>query len=192
MRGFSLAEIMVALVVISLLIVGSYSLTIGFVHEYQWNRVFSKLEDEFLKANTKALAGLSSTKNIPEQYALYFETGTQEMKMWYLELSSKEILFQFPVFDDSIPIQLQKIAVLDKTAPAALLIFTPPFAQLNFYLLSAALPKDSEFVMKPNIEISQTPACSSDTCALELTFVRPGTSNQRTVLIDLQKGIERL
>ncbi|MDF2379306.1 MAG: prepilin-type N-terminal cleavage/methylation domain-containing protein [Candidatus Gracilibacteria bacterium] len=161
LRGFSLIEVLVATVMISIVLIGSIGMTTRYIYNYSWPKLFDAVEQEFLDVNTAALAGFSKAfaksgeniAEIPEMYHLYFEEG-DDLGMYYLEtrmqdvlsneVEKRQITYQEYVSVDVDMLKLERIALFATADPSAstvlsregvLMTWSNPFSQLSFRFL---------------------------------------------------------
>jgi prepilin-type N-terminal cleavage/methylation domain-containing protein len=217
-RGFSLIEILIALLVISILLVAALGMTTRFVSEAAWDRLFVRLERQFLDTNTYALAGFSKAfaltgekiEEVPEMIHLYYELGG-EMGAWYLETKKNEdpallndrlIAYQeFLPIDDVEPIVLKSLALIESddpdstsllTRPAVIITWQNPFSLMNFHFFDVKLAKVGEKLADrftlPDVP-EQCQGPIGANCFLSLTYERPGTTQVKSMVFSKQKGV---
>lgn len=195
-RAFTLLEILIAISITALILAGALSMTSRYVYQLAWDRLFSALESAFLKANASALAGIGEA----EQYHLYLEKTADEPILWYVEtvatdsqdIKKRSVVKQERLETPSSSIVLDHLAIGEASANQALMTFTRPFAFLQLQLLSDQLPKSGEDLSTvfdmPQISASCESAAVS--CALTMTFARPGTTQKKSMVVDAQKKME--
>jgi len=201
-KGFTLLEVLLVIVIISLLLLGSVSLTVKYSSDLQWNRLFHRLEQLVLDVNTYALAGLSfgfeeggSVDDLPDMYHLFIQKG--EPVLWYLESTAGEederrIVFQEKHDLEVGVIDLEEIFLQSDTKTEnlerVLLTWSKPYAQLKFY--GKADIQFSGGQLDETFDLGEISELCDETCSLTLEYQRSG-GDLRRVSLDLQKGISR-
>lgn len=202
-RGFTLIEVLLVMVIISILLFGSLSLTAKYSANLQWNRLFSRLEQLVLDVNTYALAGVSFgfeasggvIEELPDMYHLLIKKG--EPVVWYLEsrengAARRKIVFQERRDLNADAMNLEEIFLRlndeQKSEEQVLLTWSNPYARLQFY------PEASlEFLgdtVEEIFELGEPDELCQENCLLNLEYVK-ADAEKHAVSFDLQKGIYR-
>ena len=217
LRGFSLLEILIAMVIVTILLVGSLRIVDSYLAQASWGRLFTQLERSFLDANVYALAGFSAgyadsgdSADIPEIYHLYLETGDHGQSLWYLEShrenledepEEQQISFQryieLPVKRielDRIQLNSDRVGGSQRTTQQILISWENPFAQLSFYEIANPLTKTANpEELETSLTLPDEPYDGCDTnpreCHVELVYQHPGTGVEKQLMIDLQKAL---
>jgi prepilin-type N-terminal cleavage/methylation domain-containing protein len=211
MRAFSLIEILVVMVIISILLLGSISLTVKYSADLQWNRLFNRLEQMVLDVNTYALAGISlgfeqheEVEELPDMHHLFISKG--EPVVWYLESRAllddeaapsshdRKIVYQEKQDLDVSSMELEQIFLQEsqeggerKSYESVLFTWSNPFARLEF--LDADLEFEGEG-LKETFMLGEQDEMCGENCFLSLGYVKSGGEG-RGILFDLQKGVYR-
>lgn len=214
-----MVEILIAVVLICILLIGALALTAPYAADLQWDRLFDRLEQRFLDTNTYALAGVSMAKavdeeadvsSIPEMYHLFFKKGDAG-EIWYLETRpllpgesapsghNRHITFQQRVDLDVPVLQLEQILLVDEiekttgeSSDSVLVTWANPFAQLSFrFDHSLAFSGDAFLETFRLGDPDEKCEQYPKTCFLSLTYERPESDDRYKMVFDLQKGIYR-
>lgn len=196
-KAFSLLEVLIAISITAIILAGALSMTSRYVHKLAWDRLFSTLENAFLKANASALAGIGEA----EQYHLYLEKTADEPMLWYVETESVEgsgnerkrnVVRQERIEVPTLSIALDSLELAQSFGAQALMTFTRPFAFLQFQLLSEKLSKSGDALASEFDMPSAIASCANaaEPCVLTMSFVRPGTTQVKRMVFDIQKKIE--
>jgi len=221
LRGFSLLEVLVAVVIVSVLLAGGMHMTSRYVYTSAWDRLFDRIEQQFSDVNVYALAGFSAAyeeniqdlNKVPEYYHLYFRTNDSMVEAWYLETQQigtqgvddeYEVVYQQYIDFEVDPIVLEGLSLqnqpdLDKgliqSYDHVFVTWSNPFADLSFQFSSAAPTFRSE-----NGSFGETfrltgpnPVCEdgNTVCHLTLSFLRPGSTDFNRLVLSQQKGVYR-
>jgi prepilin-type N-terminal cleavage/methylation domain-containing protein len=210
-RAFSLIELLVVMVIISILLLGSISLTVKYSADLQWNRLFNRLEQMVLDVNTYALAGISlgfeekeEVSELPDMRHLLMMKG--EPIVWYLESRAlledeaapsshdRKIVYQEKQDLDVSSMELDQIFLQEsqeggerRSFESVLFTWSNPFARLEF--LDADLEFDGKGLKETFVLGEQDEMCESN-CFLSLEYVKSGAEGSG-IMFDLQKGIYR-
>lgn len=152
---------------------------------------------------------------IPDMYHLYFEKGG-EAGVWYLEsrmqdpqsdeVEQRQITFQeFETFDVD-PLELTKLSLHTTSDPntnqvlsrdAILMSWSHPFSQLSFQFFDAKMSRtgselSGQFALPDEPTDCVTVGLGDlKNCFVNLQYVRPGTTQEKSVVFGKQKGIYR-
>ncbi|MDP2691939.1 MAG: prepilin-type N-terminal cleavage/methylation domain-containing protein [Candidatus Gracilibacteria bacterium] len=220
-RGFTLVEILIAMVIISLMLGAGITMTNRYLQGVRWDRLFDRLERQFLDVNTYALAGFTKSDvgddlaELPEMYHLYFEADQDEFGLWYIESKQRGVVsenertisFQEHIDDlDVFPIQLNELVLREgpdsetgerRTADSVVMTWSRPFSQLSFRIFdegSGGLDQSEEGILSSDFDLpEEIEDCQQfpKVCHLTMTFIWPETSVERSMIFDLQKGVTR-
>ncbi|MGE3278897.1 MAG: type II secretion system protein [Candidatus Altimarinota bacterium] len=198
-RGFTLIEVLLVIVMLSMLLLGSVSLTVKYSADLQWNRLFHRLEQLVLDVNTYALAGLSFgfeegglVDDLPDMHHLFLQKG--EPVVWYVESRAdtgdeRKIVFQEPHDLEVDVIELQEMFLKSdagtENLERVLLTWSKPYAQLSFYG-NVEMPF-SGGRLEETFELGEMTEVCDENCALTLEYQR-GEGELRRMSFDLQKG----
>lgn len=209
LKGFTLIEVLLVMMIISILLLGSISLTVKYSADLQWNRVFNRLEQMLLDVNTYALAGISmgykdgEVVELPGMYHLFIKKG--EPIVWYLESRAlaagemgdgdRKIVYQEKRNLDVLSMELEDIFLredggggVEDHSESVLVTWSSPFARLSFYDQA-----DVEFAgdeLKETFDLGESSERCEENCLLFLEYQRSG-GQMHVISFDLQKGIYR-
>jgi len=210
-RAFTLVEILVAIVIMSFILVSGISMTVHYIYDMNWDRLFDRLERQFLDINAFALAGFSAAyvesgddvKELPEMYHMYMESMEDEFGVWYFESRLKDgatsddqrwITYQ-KYFDlDVSPIILEKVVLQEgptlESGPQitdnnVLISWANPFSQLSFRMYSSQLLKTGDDLKQGFTLNPERLGCKDypKVCALTLYFIRPESLSRKDVVL---------
>lgn len=208
-------EILVALMIISIIMVGSLMLGRRYAIRSYWDKLFQMAQQQFLETNVYALSGVTARyldlgvpvnqEELPEMHHLYWQVG-EEGIVWYLETKQKDyktmaVMDRELVFDQEVTFDLpyftirklelyqdEETSVSGISGDAALITWTGPLAELSFHFFDNGLASSSfpaEFTMTEQPEHCVD---SPDKCMLKITFEN-NAGIQKAMFFDLQKGI---
>ncbi|GEM_PF-4877167 len=161
-RGFTLLEILVAITIMTLLMVGGIGFFQDMNRRLSWKKFTEDFGRNFWSRHALALTqtSLLSGDQAPEEHHLYFEAGKVEETAFVLD----------------------HLELAQSSFPAALITFDQPFASLSFRGLSS--PWSETDPLPLNVA-----ACESN-CSLTFFYSRPGSQETRTILLDSAKHLE--
>ncbi len=159
--GFTLLEILVAITIMTLLMVGAVSFFQDMNRQLAWRKLTEDFQRNFWRENALALTqtSMSSGDLAPTEHHLYFEAGDS----------------------DFFPFVLDRLELQQASFPAALITFDSPFSAISFRGLASP--------WSPAEPFPSTPLCEPN-CSLLLTYSRQGSQEMKTIRIDSDKHLE--
>ncbi len=217
-RAFTLVEVMVAMIIISILLVSGLGITRHYLQQNAWDTLFQRLERSFQDVNVYALAGFSAgfaesgeqVAELPEMYHLYFESGRDGGAIWYFETrrqdpegsaTKRHISYQdyieFPVnriLMEKVELYADHTGGGQQTESNVLLTWKNPFAQLSFQPVATELSKavGDNTLLESEFDLpADYSGCQNnpDECSMTIIYEREGSTERRQITIDLQKGV---
>jgi|CXWL01.1.fsa_nt_gi prepilin-type N-terminal cleavage/methylation domain-containing protein len=215
LRAYTLIEVIIAMVIITLLLLGAIGLVRSYSMSLQWDRLFSVLEQEFFNANVYALAGVAANSAddedplvsvLPGMRHLYFQKGDVS-QLLYLETvengAKRKIIFSRRLkIDPAGDVNLKKIEFFDGffeppellgASDQLLMSWASPLSELTFHgfsedLFSNEVLNGQESFLLPPVELR----CEKhpDQCLIKITF-QDQRGDERGEFFDVQKGVER-